>query len=394
MNDSDVLNRIRPTHTITASSDFRERVMQAIGRSSEIQAAAPGISWWRNIPALRWVTAGCAAAVLLLVAPMLPTGRVGKTPSGATLLAQSVQAFSGLRSVHINGRIRTLPGDNFELIGTGYDFVPISLWRDYSQPPKWRVEKPGRVAANDGISSVMHMRNSNTAVRGGVDSGFVGWLRPVLDPQTILESELLAARRGESTASVHENGASLVLTVHRAARGNFENDWARNKSISESDHTCVYRFDAASKRLTGLQVLVAGATVAEFDDFRYDEALPAALFRPELPADVAWMDAAPEARTVVLSGPRETARYFFDALRAENWAAVAPLTGGTSVPDIIRRTYGRVEVISIGEPFRSGLYPGYFVPYQVRLSNGFVKKFKLAVRNDNPAQQWMVDGGY
>jgi hypothetical protein len=51
-------------------------------------------------------------------------------------------------------------------------------------------------------------------------------------------------------------------------------------------------------------------------------------------------------------------------------------------------------VISVGEPFQSGLYAGYFVPYEIRLRDGTVKKYKLAVRNDNPAHRWVVDGGY
>jgi len=36
---------------------------------------------------------------------------------------------------------------------------------------------------------------------------------------------------------------------------------------------------------------------------------------------------------------------------------------------------------------------GAFVPYEIRLQNGAVKKFHLQVRCDNPDKRWYVDGG-
>jgi hypothetical protein len=56
--------------------------------------------------------------------------------------------------------------------------------------------------------------------------------------------------------------------------------------------------------------------------------------------------------------------------------------------------FGGLTVINIGEPFKSGLYPGEFVPYEIKFKNGEVKKMNLAVRNDNPNKVWIVDGGF
>jgi hypothetical protein len=56
--------------------------------------------------------------------------------------------------------------------------------------------------------------------------------------------------------------------------------------------------------------------------------------------------------------------------------------------------YGGLQVISLGEAFQSGLFPGYFVPYEIRLRDGSVRTHKLAVRNDNPSHRWTIDGGY
>lgn len=377
-NENEVLQRIRPTRRIAASNSFRERVMKTISEESERTAQR-----W-NWP--RWVTVACAAALLLLILPLLPL----KSP-GVLLLAQSVQAMANVRTIHITGRIRTLPNDNFELIGAQYDFVPIEIWREFTNPPQWRVEKPGRVVVMNGQTSLLYIRGSNSAMAATPQANFFEWLRPLLDPQSILESELTAARKGTAQASV--NGATV--TLRRQARGNFANDWAHNKSIPESDHTCEYRFDAAGKRLEGLQVVVSGVVVAEFTDFRYDEPLAQSLFTVPLPADVNWMT-EPESKPTQLSfqGPKEAAAYFFDALARESWENVVQVTWGTTVNPAMKRTYAGLQVISIGEPFQSGLFPGYFVPYEVRLRDGSTKGHKLAVRNDNAAHRWVVDGGY
>uniref|UniRef100_Q01V64 Uncharacterized protein n=1 Tax=Solibacter usitatus (strain Ellin6076) TaxID=234267 RepID=Q01V64_SOLUE len=335
-------------------------------------------------PMWRWAAVACAAAALLLVLPLLPV-----KSTGVPLLAQSVQAMANVHTVHITGRIRTLPHDNFELIGTQYDFVPIEIWREFSTPPRWRVEKPGRVVVMDGQSSVLYFKTTNEAVKGTPNAGFLEWLRPLLDPQSILQNELAAARRGEARAAV----SGSTVAMHRQARGNFANDWARNKSITESDHTAVYRFDQTGKRLEGLQVLVANVLVAEFTEFRYDEEFPPSLFVSPVPANASWeTDAKPAS--VSFTGPKEAVVYFFDALAKEDWDAVLQVMQRSTVHPGVKSTYGGLQVISIGEAFQSGLYAGYFVPYQVRLRDGTVKSHKIAIRNDNPAHQWVVDGGY
>jgi hypothetical protein len=96
-----------------------------------------------------------------------------------------------------------------------------------------------------------------------------------------------------------------------------------------------------------------------------------------------------------LPGPKEAAQYFFDALAREDMDQVRDvLPANPLVMELVKKQYGGLSVVSIGEPFQSGLYPGYYVPYQVRLRDGSEKSYKLAVRNDNPQKRWTVDGGF
>jgi hypothetical protein len=37
--------------------------------------------------------------------------------------------------------------------------------------------------------------------------------------------------------------------------------------------------------------------------------------------------------------------------------------------------------------------PQVFVPYEIRLKDGTVKKWQLSIRCDNPEHRWYFDGG-
>jgi hypothetical protein len=185
-----------------------------------------------------------------------------------------------------------------------------------------------------------------------------------------------------------------VLRMAPKAKGNFTNEWTRNKSIPESDHTRVYRFDVQSKRLTGLQVLVGNTVVLETTAIRYNEPINPATFALALPEN-ATFSVDPEqmpANRPLPQTARETAVRFFDALATQDLDGLR--TVSTHADERFLRGCGGLTVISIGEPFQSGLYAGWFVPYQVKFANGEFKQHNLAVRNDNPAHRWHMDGGF
>jgi outer membrane lipoprotein-sorting protein len=389
MNEDEILRAVTPPQRIVASDQFRERVMRRIEEESRREARTH--TYWVRA---RWITAACAACLLLFLIPMLHTGK----SSPATLFAQSAEAMSKVQSVHITGRIRTIEGDNFETIGANYDFVPIEIWREYSNPPRWRVEKTGRVVVMDGKSANMYMSRQNHAASGPPGAGFIEWLRPMLDPQSILETEL-ADKTALSAKMTESNGVTTAVVSHKA-QGDFTNDWLKNKTFQTSDHTCTYRFDSASKRLEGLKVdmVVNGSevTVAEFTEFRYNETFPDTLFALQVPANAFWYVPPEEMKpaAVTLNGPKDAAAYFFDSLAHERWDDVLAVYPTSKISDEVKSDYGGLQVISLGEPFQSGIYPGYFVPYQIRMRNGYVKTHNLAVKNVGAAHRWVVDGGF
>jgi outer membrane lipoprotein-sorting protein len=326
--------------------------------------------------------------------------------AAARVLTEAAQALSNLRSVYIKAQIRTIAHDNFELIGLDYDFVPNEMWKEFDGTPqgKWRIEKPGRVVVMDGASSLLLIR-PNHAAKGGIHTGFVGWLKPLLDVDKVLDSEVkLAQKQGSELLLAHEEGLDgkdkLAVSVEALAQGDFTNDWLKNKSIPASDNRRIYTFDAETKLLETLEVYVhmdgEDVLVLQITDIQYNRDIDPALFTLDLPEDVIWYGQPRELadnEKYQQMGPKETARAFFEACADENWDEFLKFWSASAVDQRIKDYLGGLEIVSIGEPFRSGRYPGWFVPYEIRFRNGHTKQMNLAVRNDNPAKRYVVDGG-
>ncbi|MHC4426330.1 MAG: hypothetical protein ACYSYV_09555, partial [Planctomycetota bacterium] len=192
----------------------------------------------------------------------------------------------------------------------------------------------------------------------------------------------------------------LLVSVEALARGDFTNDWLKNKSIDASDNLRIYTFDAETKLLETLEVYVhtdqEDVLVLQITDIEYNLEIDPALFVLELPEDIIWHEQPrklADNEKYEQMGPKETAQAFFEACADENWDEFLKFWGASAVDQRIKDYLGGVEIISIGEPFKSGRYIGWFVPYEIELRSGRIKKFNLAVRNDNPAKRYVVDGG-
>lgn len=387
-----VLKFIRPSRKIVASADFKDRVMTKLMEENTTMKK----HGFRTI--LRLAAVGALAALFIIGLSFLGWFGKGHAPSPAlSLLAQSVHAMSNLRTIHITARMRTRPGDNFEEIGLDHRFQPIEMWKQFSDPPKWRIEKPLRVVVMDGTSALLWMK-PDVAIKAGPNAGFAEWLKPLLDAEQVLDTELQRARQQKSEMAVREDGSQMVLTIQSKAQGDFTNDWLKNSTIEESDHSRIYRFDARTKRLEGLQVVVQNVVVFEITGIEYDSPIDPALFSLALPPGVvaeepreSQLQPLPEQSQMTA---RDAAEAFFQGCANQDWNKVLLYWELSSVDADTKEECGGLQIISVGEQFKSGLYGGWFVPYEVKLKSGRIKKLNLAVRNDNPAKRWLVDGGW
>jgi len=136
--------------------------------------------------------------------------------------------------------------------------------------------------------------------------------------------------------------------------------------------------------------------VFEIAEIRYNEPVAPELFTLALPDDVIW-DVPPQQMPVnrpIPATAREAAVTFLEGMAHRDWEQVLMVYDATAIPEDLKMYGGGLRVISIGEPFQSGLYAGCFVPYEMVLADGTRKKLNLAVHNNNPAHRWVQDGGF
>lgn len=120
------------------------------------------------------------------------------------------------------------------------------------------------------------------------------------------------------------------------------------------------------------------------------------------------LSSAEEAQYMNTTGttPEQVARTLFEACGEGDWTEVAkywPPGLLNRHPDFIEtftNAYGGLQIIKMGTPFNGKVvmfggmeYSGVYVPYEIRLKDGTVKKWQLAIRCDNPDKRWYWDGG-
>jgi outer membrane lipoprotein-sorting protein len=394
---------LTPRSQIKASNPLNVKLMKTTEISNNTKKSRAGFA--RS----RWFSSVSIAAVLILAVGILFLAQPGafrnEARAAEVLLNKSFAAMLNLKSMIVHFRVRSIPGDNMDLIDLNGRFVDYTVWREFGQPGKWRMEKEGMVVAMDGTHQYSLMEKSGQALMGQPGVGFIGWIRIFLDPQNILEVEKKEAGKNNNTYTLENKADETILTVEAKALGDFRNSYLLNKTIDASNNRRIYHFDKVTNRLKSAEIFVVEngreVKVLELDRIQYDAEIPASQFVISLPQGAQWVEVSDLSKrnepAKVYKTPEEVAKAFFDAMTGNDWNTVfilCPVLENASKIDRIKSYYGGLTVVSLGKPFQSGQFPGYFIPYEIRLKSGEVNKHNLAVRNDNPAKSWMVDGGF
>ena len=404
-----VMAELQPRVTINASRNLHARILDQTLKIKNPYRTRRG----RILPMLTptWKKVTAIAALLALVLILFPIfNRSGlfqnKADAANTLLGKSISALTNVKSVYMEFNVRTLENENFEYIDMNAGFVGNKLWKVFGNPSKWRIEKPGRIVVMDGKNQYLYISGPmGFALVGDADRGSVDWMKILLDPGKILQTEKDFAARNEAKYQVVEKGNDIILTIRAKAMGDFRNTYALNKTIPESNNRRVYTFDKSTNLLKSLNVYIEEDNkeieILQLITIKYDEPVADSKFVITLPANVKWVpfDRLINDKHTGLTGvsSEEATKRFFEAWQKEDWKTVDQLMPGfmNSIDvELVKHEYGGLTILSIGKPFKSGQYPGEFVPYSIMLKSGNIKKMNLALRRDNPEKKWWVDGGF
>jgi hypothetical protein len=160
----------------------------------------------------------------------------------------------------------------------------------------------------------------------------------------------------------------------------------------------VYRFHAKTVRLEAFDAYLhqsdGDVKVFTLGHIEYDQPIDPKVFTLVIPR-TAQEDQEPQRlpdnEKYEKMTPLEAARAFFAACAKEDWDEAAKFL--SPLNDDAKKQLGGLKVVRLGEPFKSKDYPGWFVPYEIKSKDGRTQSHNLAIRNDNPAKRYQVDGG-
>lgn len=352
------------------------------------------------------------AAAIIIIAAFLSLTILDKgVPNvmASEVLTSAIQAVQNTYSIHIKARLRTLPQDNFSYINLELDFVPIEMWAKQCEDGRVliRIDKPRRQLTMDGQTATMIINHNDvtqikTSAYGCFNSD---WLTRLTAVDELLENELKKAKDDSmNEISVYHgnvDGQELLVLQRHSQASVFKGDYLRNKFIRNADRTFYYYFDPETKVLVGMQMLVhtdgKDVVVFEITDIQYNPEIADEQFVLDIPKNAIYSkepEILPDNKKYENMTPKEAAQTIFTACAEENWNEVLKFEAQSRVSDGMKQSWGGCKIISIGEPFQSSGYGvGWFVPYEIKVKDGRIIKHNLALRNDNKAKRWVIDGG-
>jgi hypothetical protein len=303
--------------------------------------------------------------------------------------------------------LRTLPDENFSRIFPDKDFVPIELWKQFGDSPKWRIDKPGRMALMDGQSTLLYFKSNHYGMRVEYPSQSAfdtEWLHELANIARMLGSERTALRVPGSTVDLTQqtgaDGLAKSVVTIESHSSLLAGDYLKNKFFGSADTRRVYLFDAQSDRLETIKIYLVGLAdtqlVFEVTQIDYDQPIDPAVFAPRLPDDVVWrgdgLPLLPDNEKYAALTAEQAAQEFLEACRSRNWDEAAKFLH-MPADDEFKSDLGGLEIVNLGQSFTSAFYPGKFIPYEIKLNNGETKKHNLALKRDRKSNRWYVDGG-
>lgn len=350
--------------------------------------------------------AASAAVILLIVFLAFPKMQV----TAAEVMARGAQVAARITSIHLRGEVRSTPQDNFASVMPNQKFVSIQLWKQFQPDLKWRIEKPLRVVVMNGDSTVMFIKDPidlACILPQRTTSAFdTKWLQHIANLSHTITSELTnALAKGwkmKLATKRDADGQTKDIVTIETKSGLPVSDYLNNQFFQTANTRRVYVFDDQSERLEAVKIYLHTKTgdklIFKLDQIDYNPSITPNVWKLDLPADVSWwrnkMPVLPDNEKYAALTAEQAAQAFFKACSQKDWGEAEKFMKESPVDRGTKQELGGLKIISIGTAFASKASPAHFVPYEIKLNNGHVKKMNLALRRDKATGRWFVDGGY
>ena len=406
--DEQIIQMLTPKVEMKPSPDLRAKILQ---KAAEQKSASTSSASKPRRSTLRyWIGAATSMAAVIVIA----LGLSFNSPAYAAkkYFSSALLASADIKTMVMKLKVRSQKDEPIDYINPECDFIPATIKVIYNEPMLWCVEKDGgrsllyKGADNAGDNVYQWISNESSSFgwkqpRADFDAGEMA---PFLDPRLLLDAERkIAEKRRGAQYEIIDNGISVDVKITTMAQGDYsESAYMLNTSLAEANTVRMYSFDKESGRLIKLRIdmIISSElqiTVIESDNISFDEPLTAATLSDKDLSQISFS-------TLEVTTPKSSPLVGINARQAAKIITKAMKEWDTEILDVAMQyykdfmpkldsIYKGMEVISIGKPVKSGLYAGEFVECEVILPNGKKETLVLALRNDNDAKVWLLDGG-
>lgn len=406
-NTKKVLSTLKPIQQPNAPFLLKQNIMNQLKMEEQKMSTQETKTVKLNSRFKKVLSIAAVFAILMVAIPVLDntTNIFNHSARAANnFFESSIKATQFIKNMVIKLKVRTDASDNFALVGTTYDMINHTIYKTFEPSTKWRIEKSGRTLVNDGYFQYLFVSKVDGYFKNTKNSTIAEWFLILLDPEKVLSKEQNNIKADGSKFKMEEKDGLMYFTITSNAKGNFINDYCKNSSIEESDNRREYIFDKNTKLLKGLKIFILEGKnetlIAEITSIDYNTTIDESLFSINLPKGTEWFDLSKEINNETFKNisSKRAAELFFEGLSNSDWKVVAQtfefISSNSLKVKEVKDKFGGLTLVKLGEPFKSGQYPGEFVPYEIKLKSGKTIKHNLAVRNDNPNKVWIVDGGF
>jgi hypothetical protein len=397
-NIKEIERQLTSKSEFSVSKDFANRVLQSAALQTRERETAPAFRWKKVFAPIAAV-----AACMALFIVVKPVG----TPAIAAekFFARAADFFNTVSGYRVEFGVRTYSNENFSYTNPAKGFVDHTM--TVASDGRWKLDKGGRVAENDGSNIYVWFPEKEWGWKFDPDqTGAISPFENLLDLGGLMRwlEGYVALTKGADCRKV-EDARTVKLILKVPAQGDYGNDYLKFSAIDENDTKQTYVFSKEDGRLLSAEidakVFGFSRTILRARAIDYDITIPALSFA--IPENIEWLDETSESVAVRMDelpvsefvgiGVDEATDKLFKALNEWDEPRLKVIFRAYPLKRIEAGGFKGCKLISQGNTFKSGTYGGIFVPCQVQLATGEIKKMKLAFRNDNQWQSWEVDGG-
>jgi len=336
-----------------------------------------------------------AAAAAALVLGYISLGNPRR--ADADVLKPVATASGKVAAVHLTLRALSRNGEDFSYVDLDGSLQPIEVWVEAPAKTttngRMRVEKADRIYVFDGKTSTFYFPDRKEVLHqnGGKIDYRALW------PATWVDELWNASSSSLRVVSYDETNGRARMVIHQDGP---TMNGRQPTHFDDFERETELQWDLSSQRLTGLRRFVhtngTRKLVMELVTIEYPSRLADSLFGVQLASDVREAGVVEAPPAIIKLEPREVARRFWQAAIDGDWETVRLFCPVPSFVDWLKQNRP-TKLVELGNAFRSGTYPGMFVPYKVEITIGGVSTVltkNLALRNDNnPDRRYVFDGG-